>query len=463
MSALVCDICGGKLKIGTGGIATCENCGMEHSKDRLQEKVLEIKGVVKVDNSHLVENYLNLAENAYDSSNLDECESYCNKAIEIEPNNYNAWLIKGKASGWQSTIANIRLGEASNCFANAINFSPEEVREELIEISKTQFRDISIALINLRGNRFSKYPDDEETSGFSSDISQIMSACLDLFSKSNILVTGFMEPIANAINQSVVNAFQKKILPDYGEGFLTSHSNYDVEKFINGCANCVILLENAIELSDSDQEEDIQRYENAIFILGKMLTAKSSEGKSLNSNAKAIAQSKIFNYNLKIKEIKEQLVVLKREKRKHFWEEHSETYSELMSIMKDLELKLEESKKIKFNVGVDLIKEKIDRINSVLNRDRNIEDSLSSEDLELLDTFKEWENNRLKITTDFTKQREKRIEEYNEIAEKIKVQKRIIDENNGSFFGDKAKIRKDAQQNLKSLESELFNYRDLIK
>ena len=70
-------------------------------------------------------------------------------------------------------------------------------------------------------------------------------------------------------------------------------------------------------------------------------------------------------------------------------------------------------KKIKFNVGVDLIKEKIDRINSVLNRDRNIEDSLSSEDLELLDTFKEWENNRLKITTDFTKQREKRIEENN--------------------------------------------------
>lgn len=39
MAALVCDICGGKLTMGAGGIAVCDSCGMEHTKERIQEKV----------------------------------------------------------------------------------------------------------------------------------------------------------------------------------------------------------------------------------------------------------------------------------------------------------------------------------------------------------------------------------------------------------------------------------------
>ena len=41
MAALVCDLCGGKLMMGAGGIATCDSCGMEHSADRMKEKVRE--------------------------------------------------------------------------------------------------------------------------------------------------------------------------------------------------------------------------------------------------------------------------------------------------------------------------------------------------------------------------------------------------------------------------------------
>ena len=28
--ALACDVCGSKLVMGTGGMAVCESCGMEH-------------------------------------------------------------------------------------------------------------------------------------------------------------------------------------------------------------------------------------------------------------------------------------------------------------------------------------------------------------------------------------------------------------------------------------------------
>jgi len=48
MAALSCDICGGKLVMGAGSIAVCDSCGMEHNKDRMQEKIQEIKGSIEV-------------------------------------------------------------------------------------------------------------------------------------------------------------------------------------------------------------------------------------------------------------------------------------------------------------------------------------------------------------------------------------------------------------------------------
>ena len=72
MAALVCDLCGGKLIMGAGGIAVCDSCGMEHSADRMKEKVQEIKGTVRVDNSHMIENYLVMALRARDADNKAE-------------------------------------------------------------------------------------------------------------------------------------------------------------------------------------------------------------------------------------------------------------------------------------------------------------------------------------------------------------------------------------------------------
>lgn len=69
MFALVCDICGGKLVMGAGGIATCENCGLEYTQDRMKEKIQEIKGVVRVDNSHMIDNWMKMGTAAASAGN----------------------------------------------------------------------------------------------------------------------------------------------------------------------------------------------------------------------------------------------------------------------------------------------------------------------------------------------------------------------------------------------------------
>lgn len=360
MAALVCDLCGGKLIMGAGGIATCDSCGMEHSADRMKEKVQEIKGTVRVDNSHMVENYLEMANNAYDADNNAEAESYCNKIIEIDPTNYKAWFLKGKAAGWQSTLQNSRLSESVAAFAKAIVNAPEEEKEEIIEEAKDQVKNLSSAMINLRGNRFAKWPDEDETAGFTSDITSIFSIVLQFIKQAGVIIpiAELTAPIATTINQSVVKAFNDVIWPDYNGDPNDSDdraNKYEWQKFIKRIGNCTTLVEKAINLCDEDDESDIQRYENLIYLHEKAIDSCSwdytfssyssskiwSKEWSLTDEAKAVRRKLIAGYKAKIAEIKSAAERKAEEERKQriksYWDNHKQEKDALENEAKSLE------------------------------------------------------------------------------------------------------------------------------
>lgn len=345
MAALVCDLCGGKLVMGAGGIAVCDSCGMEHSADRMKEKVQEIKGTVRVDNSHMVENYLEMAQSANDAGNNAEAESYCNKIIEIEPTNYKAWMLKGKAAAWQSSLQNSRVDEGVAAFIKAINNAPDDVKDDLVEEAKDQIKNLSVAMISLRADRFAKWPDEEEANGFISDITSILNTVVTFLSQTGVLIplSEIMAPIATRINQSVVQAWQNVIWPEYNGDPNDSDDRpgkYEWQNFIKRVTYCTSLVEKAINLCDEDDEEDIQRYENLIFIHKAAIDSCSwdydinSWGKfwhkewGLTDEAKNVRRSLIRDYEAKIKAIKE--VKEKKEKEEvkkrfdNYWSEHAD-------------------------------------------------------------------------------------------------------------------------------------------
>lgn len=346
MAALVCDICGGKLAMGTGGIAVCDSCGMEHTKERMQEKVQEIKGVVRIDNSHMIENYLSMAQNAYDSTNQAEAESYCNKIIEIDPNNYRAWLLKGKSAGWQSTLQNPRFSEAVSGFSKAIVNAPEDERDEIIEETKGEIKNLAAALISLRSDRFEKWPDEDEANGFISDVVSILNAITQYLVQSgnSIPLSEIMAPIAFRINQAVVAAWSGKIIPDYN-GDENRPNQYEWREFINRVGYCTDTLEKAISLCDEDDEADIQCYENLIHLHTEAINSCSWDynitdwGKSwhkeytLTSQAIQIRRNLISHYQAKIVEIKEKKAAKEKadadERFEKYWEEHADERTKL--------------------------------------------------------------------------------------------------------------------------------------
>ena len=350
MAALVCDLCGGKLVMGAGGIAVCDSCGMEHSIDRMKEKVQEIKGTIRVDNSHMIKNYLEMAQSAKDAGNNAEAETYCNKIIEIEPTNYKAWMLKGEAAAWQSSLQNSRVGEGVAAFIKAINNAPEDVKDELVEEATGQIKNLSVAMISLRTERFAKWPDEEEANGFISDITSILNTVAAFLSQTGALIplSEIMAQIATLINQSVVQAWQNVIWPDYNGDPNDSDERagkYEWQNFIQRVGYCTSLVENAISLCDEDDEDDIQRYENLIFINKAAIESCAWDydindwGKSwykewmLSDEAINVRRELIRDYEAKIKTIKNAKEQKEKEAAQNrfdaYWVEHADEKANL--------------------------------------------------------------------------------------------------------------------------------------
>lgn len=467
MAALVCDICGGKLLMGSGGIATCGSCGMAHSADRMKEKVQEIKGTVRVDNSHMIENYLEMAQNAYDSGNKSEAESYANKIIEIDPNNYQAWFLKGKSAGWQSTLSNPRFSEAINCFANAIQNTDEEKKEDLIEECKDEISSLSEALIRLRGERFEKYPDADECAGFIKDAGIILQSILQFFTASNVLIDkdALVSPLATSINNSVIASWNNTIVPDYINDNEGHPDDYELKRLIERADYCTRLIEFAIGLCDTDDVSDINRYENLISIHQYMLNAKSYqyktvqvgnsswdgsaiydnryvESKSLTESAKSNRLMLITEYKAKIEAIRkpireqeaaEKAAKIAKEKKDRedaynsFWAAYASEKETLTEELQELMNKRSALQKASTgHMQIQLIEQRMTEIKNVLEKDRrgSSKNMNDAEQSLLTGKSKFWE--KLNTTEDY----DAYLDKYPILKEKTILEKKAVELNN---------------------------------
>lgn len=290
MKQLTCEMCGSTDLLKQDGVFVCQTCGtkysVEEAKKMMIEGTVDVSGsTIKVDNSDAIENYMSMAENAYDSGNKAEAEAYCNKVIELAPQNYNAWKLKGQSAGWQSTLANIRLNEAINCFLNAIQFAPDEpqpitldlmgteveatinIRKKLINETAEEIMQISVALVNLQGEHFAKWPDEDEKDSLKNIVTTICQPIM-VYMEAVQVPVDIMPNIATAINNSVMKAWNNIVLPEYVNDDDSGYpSDRALDELYCRARYCMDLLEFAIGLSNDDDEEDIVRYKNLIAIL----------------------------------------------------------------------------------------------------------------------------------------------------------------------------------------------------
>ncbi len=170
MKKLTCEMCGSNELVKQNGMFICQSCGTKYSVEEAKKMMIEgsvdVSGsTVKVDSLGNIDNYYNLASNAYDSHNFKEAETYCNKIIEIDPNNCKAWYLKGLSVGWSSTLSNDRMWEAKNCFEKAISYAKGEEKGSLQNKSVDDILDLFIAMIDLWRKHYVEFPSPENCNG----------------------------------------------------------------------------------------------------------------------------------------------------------------------------------------------------------------------------------------------------------------------------------------------------------
>ena len=276
MKRLTCEMCGSTDLVKQDGVFVCQSCGCKYSVEEARKMMVEIDGpvevtgTVKVDNSAALENYLAMAKTACSAGNYQETENYCNKIIEIDPNRYEAWLLKGKAAGWQTTMLNIRLSEAVSSFITSFQRCPEGEKEDLRAEIKEEFLSVEKAIVAMHAKQFVLRPTESNENALLNDYdllraSESALAPLNLSFSEKELVA----PICEKLNQTAVQAYQDTVLPSYSGNPNDPNdkpNRYRFQNFIEQGLSCFQLIAKAFELSPDDAERCLPYLENMIRI-----------------------------------------------------------------------------------------------------------------------------------------------------------------------------------------------------
>lgn len=362
MKQLTCEMCGSTDLIKQDGVFVCQTCGckysIEEARKMMVEGTVEVTGTVKVDNSAAIENYLDMARNALDASNNKEADDYCNRIIEMDVTNWEAWFIKGKAVGWQSTLGNIRIAETINAFSKALENCPEENKEQLGEDCKTELENLQSALLSVRVKNFKTHPNENDITGLRSDVNTILTTTVNFLLKAKIMIDALGNvQYARIINNGICDAW-RVVYKDYvGDEY--HPSDYDLTRFISEGDYLIEALKLALVLcGDKDDDEElnklkIQIYENMVHMQGEIKNSQSYEvsfdggfkhynkSKSLTAQAKANRQSEIDEWNNKITYIKttgkRKAKEAADQRRKEYWENHKDEKNRLEAEQKKLQ------------------------------------------------------------------------------------------------------------------------------
>ena len=283
MKQLTCEMCGSTDLLKQDGVFVCQTCGTKYSVEEAKKMMIEgtvnVSGTVKVDNTDKIKNYLEMANSAYEAGNKNEAESYCNRIIEIEPQNYEAWFMKGKAAGWQTKLSNIRIEESVQCFSKAIDYSPEDKLEEIKKTASEEISSLSLALIKLTCDNFGEYPSIDNFEDIKMSCVKSLEFTIQLLSKCGVGDDDYKNHAASYINGSAVKAYGAFLKEFRGERYPDSN---DLSRLISGLSLCESVIAFGIKFAKDDYSGNVTRYKNLIEINNTAINSKAWDSKYID-------------------------------------------------------------------------------------------------------------------------------------------------------------------------------------
>lgn len=367
MKKIVCELCDSTEFVKEGGMFICQGCGTKYTAEEAKSMMREVEGGPAVagapagnSNQQQLDNILLLASNAFSASNNEETENYCNRAIELDATCYKAWFLKAKAIGWSSKLDNNRMEEAAHSFCQAIDFAPDDEKDDLKKQATEELKKLGLACISLRKQNFSNSPSTSNYNGFKNDRLVLLKSLTVLLQHGNIvgMPDGYLDEVATMMNDAAVAALN---MAQAAWRKAEHPSEKDLLTYLEWNGNICSLLRDAISASDDDEEADIQRYKNLNRALEDPIGKSSytrqwvsyaSEyrwfaDKSLNDQAVSSRKGEVRRNNDAIKKIQKSIAdkaaaeakkaeEAKKARIKAYWDAHKEEKDNLESEKKQL-------------------------------------------------------------------------------------------------------------------------------
>lgn len=260
MKKIVCEMCDSMEFIKQDGLFVCQSCGLKYSLEEAKKMMREVGDDVPVaapaapaqNKQMLLENYLTMAQNALEAENNAEAESYANKIIELDACHAEAWFIKGKAAGWQTTGRVNRYPEAITAWINAHQFASEEDKVAMDEKIHDEAHKIGFAIVLMECNSFSKFVNKENANDILNAREMVQKQLDALKEKTGVDVytDAFKTQLARQMNSAAVNG-SNKADSDFGPE-RSDKTKYAWDRFIEAYDACLILLSKAYDLTADD-------------------------------------------------------------------------------------------------------------------------------------------------------------------------------------------------------------------
>lgn len=300
MKVIQCEMCGCNEFLKQDGLFICQSCGTKYTVE--EAKKMMIEGTVKIDKSDSILNFLQIARNAYDSGNKIEAEKYCNKIIEIDDTNYEAWLIKGKSAGWQSTIARSRIDEAVNCFSKSLENAPGEMKEKLKKDISDETSQLILALNKMSCDLYEKFPSSENANKVVNVTKQMISTSVNLMLKCGTSLSDLNNSMAHIIASSSMKANNNAI-----REYTTVRTEYTLKRMSECCDNSMALIELSLLMVKKDTYADkykISLYSHLISVQTMIIDQSKCFSLSYDTSISCSdRQKKIMEWHRKWKEI----------------------------------------------------------------------------------------------------------------------------------------------------------------
>ena len=369
MKQLACEMCGSTDLIKQDGVFVCQTCGCKYSLDEARkmmvEGTVEVTGTVKVDNSSSIGNYLEMAKNAFANEKNAEAETYCNRILEMDLFNWEAWKIKGNAVGYQSTIYKPRIKEAVTCFAKGFEYCPEDKRNEYTKDCVSNIEDMNTQYVKMKlENLLDHLTDDtiKDFAKFASIIDDIMSFSKEieeqLPNNTNISQDSIKEFLdfsifsgggliyAGMMSNRLMAAC--KILKDR-----FTNNNYPIVEFIQKMT-AIATMEASIpniwvELSSKVSYAKEYKYDD--ILINTIITNSYEQGIQITQDAYNLAHKKASvvpdilsnlrnGWKNKLTEVKTQIEERTKQRTEEYWNTHKEEKEKLVSERNNLDIEI---------------------------------------------------------------------------------------------------------------------------